>query len=256
MKKNILALVAGLIAVCSNYNAQAGVVTINGSQTWRGYMNVFDLTQSGGKGAYLWGNGWGLGDVKSTVTGNTVTLEPNYNCFAPTDSYWSNYRAAGRDPITEEAYPAVTGTIGNKFMEGSTFIEQKGLLNGSLLSFTGSVDSYSLNSAYSAVAFIKVFKYAGFWNNTTSQWQDAWNYDDQNIAYGSLTGGTFTVNRDLTSATNDDIFQYGFTVAGRNANPADTMGSVVVSAIPEPSVASLLGFGVLGLAATRFRRRR
>jgi len=76
------------------------------------------------------------------------------------------------------------------------------------------------------------------------------------IAYGSLTGGTFTVNRDLTSATNDDIFQYGFTVAGRNANPADTMGSVVVSAIPEPSVASLLGFGVLGLAATRFRRRR
>jgi hypothetical protein len=255
MKKAILALVAGLIAVCANNTAHAVVVTVDGSKTWSGFMNVFNINDNGSKGGYLWGSGWGLAAVKSTVTGNTVTLEPNYNCFAPTDPYWSNFRAAGVDPVTEEAYPAVTGTIGNKFMEGSTFIEQKGLLNGSLLSFTGSVDSYSLDSAYSAVAFIKVFKYAGFWNNTTSQWQDAWDYNDQNIAYGSLTGGNFTVNRDLTSATNDDIFQYGFTVAGRNANPANTMGSVVVSAVPEPSIASLLGFGALGLVATRFRRR-
>jgi len=243
MKKIVLTLVAGFIAVCSNYNTQAGVVTIDGSETWRGYMNVFDLT-GGAKGAYQFGGPWGLGDVKSTVTGNTITLEPNYNCFNATDAFWSNYRPAGVDPVTEDPYPAVTGTIGNKWMEGNTFVEKAaGVLSGNL-TFSGNVDSYSLASGYSLIAFIKglnpnngysadIFRQAAIGSGTTS----------------------FSLSADLTGASGL-IMQYGFTVSGRNANPAETgLGSAVVSAIPEPSVASLLGFGVLGLVATRLRRR-
>ena len=244
MKKIVLTLVAGFIAVCSNYNTQAGVVTIDGGETWSGYMNVYNLTGSGGKGGYEFGSAWGLGAVKSTVTGNTITLEPNYNCFNATDAFWSNYRPAGVDPVTEDPYPAVTGTIGNKWMEGNTFVEKAaGVLSGNL-TFSGNVDSYSLASGYSLIAFIKglnpnngysadIFRQAAIGSGTTS----------------------FSLSADLTGASGL-IMQYGFTVSGRNANPAETgLGSAVVSAIPEPSVASLLGFGVLGLVATRLRRR-
>ena len=228
MKKYILALVAGLIAVCSNYNAQAGVVTVDGSQTWNGYMNVFELTGSGGKGAYMFGSPWGLGDVKSTVTGNTVMLEPNFNCYVnnPGDAYWRN------------------GNIGNKFMEGSTFVEKSaGLLSGNL-TFTGNVDSYSLGSGYSVIAFIKGLNVSNGYSTDL--------FEQVAIGSGSTS---FSVSADLTNASGL-LMQYGFTVSGRNANPAEAgLGSAVVSAIPEPSVASLLGFGVLGLFATRFRRR-
>jgi hypothetical protein len=246
MKKYILAVVAGLIAVCSNYNAQAGVVTIDGSETWNGYMNVFNLTDGGGKGGFVFGSGWGLGDVRSTLTGNTLTLEPNYQAFNATDTFWSNYRPAGVDPVTEDPYPAVTGTIGNKWLEGNTFVEKSpGLLSGNL-TFTGNVDSYSLASGYSLIAFIKGL------NPNTGYSADIF----QQVAIGSGSN-SFSVSADLTGRSGL-IMQYGFTVSGRNANPAETgLGSAVISAvsIPEPSVASLLGFGVLGLVATRFRRR-
>ena len=252
MKKNIVALLAGLIAVCSNYTALAGVVTIDGSQTWNGYMNVFDLTGSGGKGGYQFGSGWGLGAVKSTVTGNTITLEPNYNCFNANDGYWSNYRAAipaGKDPVTEEptpAVPAVTGTIGNKWMEGSSFVEKgAGVLSGNL-TFTGNVDFYSLASGYSVYAFIKGL------NPNKGYAADIF----QQAAIGS--GATsFSVSADLTGASGL-IMQYGFTVSGRNANPAETgLGSVVLSAaaIPEPSSVSLLMLGAAGLMGLQLRRK-
>ena len=246
MKKNIVALLAGLIAVCSNYTALAGVVTIDGSQTWNGYMNVFDLTGSGGKGGFQFGSGWGLGAVKSTVTGNTITLEPNYNCFNATDAYWSNYRPAGVDPVTEEPYGAVTGTIGNKWMEGNTFVEKgPGVLSGTF-TFTGNVDSYSLASGYSLIAFIKglnpnngysadIFRQAAIGSGTTS----------------------FSLSADLTGASGL-IMQYGFTVSGRNANPAETgLGSAVISAaaIPEPSSVSLLVLGAAGLMGLQLRRK-
>ena len=236
MKKIVLALAAGLIAVCSNYTAQAGVVTINGSDTWNGYMNVFDLTGSGGKGGYQFGNPWGLGDVRSTVTGNTVTLEPNYNCFNATNPYWSNY-----DAVLE-----VPGTIGNKWMEGNTFVEKAaGVLSGSL-TFTGNVDSYSLASGYNVIAFIKGL------NPNTGYSADIF----QQAAIGSGSS-SFSVSADLTGASGL-VMQYGFTVSGRNANPAETgLGSVVLSAvaIPEPSSVSLLMLGAAGLMGLQLRRK-
>ena len=51
--------------------------------------------------------------------------------------------------------------------------------------------------------------------------------------------------------------QWGITVSDSaySGGAGVRIDNVVVSSIPEPSVASLLGFGVLGLVATRFRRR-
>jgi hypothetical protein len=233
MKKFILAVVAGLIA-CSNYNAQAGVVTIDGSETWNGYMNVFSLTGSGAKDAYLFGSGWGLGDLKSTVTGNTVKLEPNVNTYLNALSGNAADRAYWTDGVGG----------GNKWMEANTFVEKApGVLSGSL-TFTGNVDSYSLASNYILTAFIKGLNPGN-------------GYADEIGQFAVINSGSssFSVSADLTGKSNL-IMQYGFMVSGINANPAQSgLGSAVVSAVPEPSVASLLGFGVLGLVATRLRRR-
>ena len=234
MKKSILALVAGLIAVCSNYTAQAAVVTVDGSQTWNGYMNVFSLTGSGAKGAYMFGSGWGLGDLKSTVTGNTVKLEPNVNTYL-------NALSGGPD---DRAYWTDGAGGGNKWMEANTFVEKApGVLSGSL-TFTGNVDSYSLASNYILTAFIKGLNPGN-------------GYADEIGQFAVINSGSssFSVSADLTGKSGL-IMQYGFMLSGINANPAQSgLGSAVVSPVPEPSIASLLGFGALGLIATRFRRR-
>ncbi|NBO26412.1 MAG: PEP-CTERM sorting domain-containing protein [Actinobacteria bacterium] len=251
MRKNVLATILGLIAVCSVHNASAIVVTVDGSQTWNGYMNIFALNSSRGQGGYQWGSKWGLNDVKSTVGSNYITLEPNYNCFNANDAYWSNYQAgtpAGFDPVTEDPIPAVPpvlGTIGNKWMEGNTFVEYApGLLSGSL-TFTGNVDSYSLANGYNVIAFIKGL------NPNTGYSMDIF----QQAAIGSGSN-SFSVSADLTGASGL-ILQYGFTVSGVNANPANSLGSVVVSAasIPEPSSVSLLMLGAVGLMGLQLRRK-
>ena len=48
---------------------------------------------------------WALADVKSTIAGSTVTLQPTFNTYAnnPGDPYWQN------------------GAIGNKNLELNTF---------------------------------------------------------------------------------------------------------------------------------------
>ena len=234
MKKIIVALVAGLIAVCSNYTAQAATVTIDGTKAWVGYMNVFDLTSGGGKGGYQFGSGWGLGDLKSTVTSNTtLKLEPNFNTYvnalsgnAADRAYWTNGAGGG-----------------NKFMEANTFVEL-GTGQSGIFTFTGNIDSFSLGSGYNVVAFIKGL-------NSGNGYADE---IGQTAAINSAST-SFSVSADLTGKSNL-ILQYGFMVSGINANPAQSgLGSAVVSAVPEPSIASLLGFGALGLIATRFRRR-
>jgi hypothetical protein len=233
MKKYILAIVAGVIAVCSNNNAHALVVTLDGSKTWSGYMNVSQINPNGTAGAGEFGSPWTLSDVKTTISGNTVTLQPNFNCYNAADTFWAN------------------GAIGNKFMEASSFLEYAAgsLLGNTSLTFTGNIDSYTLASGYNAVAFIKAInQYNGYSMDL---------FRSASLASGS----SFSITADISGVTGL-ILQTGFTVTGRNANPlqeADlgraVVSSAVVSAIPEPSVASLLGFGVLGLVATRLRRR-
>jgi len=234
MKKIIVALVAGLIAVCSNYTAQAATVTIDGTKAWVGYMNVFDLTSGGGKGGYQFGSGWGLGDLKSTVTSNTtLKLEPNFNTYL-------NAVAGGNAGDLAYWTDGVGG--GNKFMEANTFVEL-GTGQSGIFTFEGKVDSFSLGSGYNVVAFIKGLNSGNGYADELGQ-----------TAVINSASTSFSVSADLTGKSNL-ILQYGFMVSGINANPAQSgLGSAVVS-VPEPSTVSLLGFGVAGLIATRLRRR-
>ena len=233
MKKIIVALVAGLIAVCSNYTAQAATVTIDGTKNWVGYMNYFTLTAGGGKGGWVNGSGWGLGDLQTTRTGNTLKLEPNFNTY--------RNALAGND--ADRAFWTDGAGGGNKFMEANTLVELGTGQSGSF-TFTGNVDSFSLASGYNVVAFIKGLNPGTGYADEIGQ-----------TAVINSASSSFSVTADFTGKSNL-ILQYGFMVTGINANPAQSgLGSAVVSAVPEPSTVSLLGFGVAGLIATRLRRR-
>ena len=197
--KKTLQLVA--ILFCSFAGIQNGIaqnsVSVNGADLWTGYANVF-LTDGT---TFQFGSGWGLADMKSVVNAgaNTVTLYPNYNTYNAADPYWSN------------------GAVGNKIFEGNTFVENNSFA-GQVLTFTGNVTSNTLNSAYTAVAFIKGL------NPATGYSTDVF------VSAPLVAGQPFSITTD-TAIPAGLVVQYGFTIKGLNANPAQeaALGNVVVA---------------------------
>ena len=228
-----LALVVCLVAVPA---AHAG--------DWTGYMNVFTTDSAGSQGSFVFGQGWGVPDLKTTVNtsnpgtiiGDNLTLELNYNTYAdnPGDAFWRDNGGAGPG--------------GNKWMEANTIFEVNpiGVLEYSL---TGTVDTNTLDSAYIAEAFVKVLDPGQGFATVLN--------DRQTLP----ASGTFAITSDLTSFQGL-LLQTGFTVSGLNANPADaaTLGSVTVTVtqpVPEPSTIGLAAVGVIGgLGYLRIRSRR
>lgn len=177
-------------------------VPLDATDNWIAYMNVSDFS-----GTYIFGSPWALADAKTTlnISANTLTLQPNFNTYAqnPTDTFWVNQ---------------TTGE-GNKVCEALTFVEPAGF-NGSDLTFHGDVLSNTLDQAYVTTFFIKAL--------------------DPANGYADALGGTkvfplpmsgpFTVSVTGAELASGLVVQYGFSVTGVNANPADeaALGSVVV----------------------------
>jgi hypothetical protein len=171
-------------------------VTIDGSSVLTGYLNWFNKD-----GSYAGGSGWGIADVKtvSDATNNKVTLSPNFNNYNATDSYWSD--GAGK---------------GNKIIEGNSFIENSALV-GQILKFNGYVDSNTLASGYTAIAFIKGL-------------DPSKGYEDVlKITAPLVAGQSFSISTG-TAIPAGLIVQYGFTIKGLNGNPVDevALGKVVI----------------------------
>ena len=141
MKKAYI-LFSVLLSTAFMTNAQNTVVA-DASAEYLGYANVFETVANGG--AFVFGSGWGVADLKSVVDAGagSVTLQPNFNTYGdnPGDPFWID---------------AATG-LGNKVFEGNTFVENNTNLIGSELTFTGGVASNTLDPSYVAIAFIKVF---------------------------------------------------------------------------------------------------
>jgi hypothetical protein len=231
-------LVCGLVLV-----ACLAVVPAAHADGWIGYMNVFN-NNGGSQGGFVFGQGWGVSDLKTTVNtsnpgtiiGDNLTLEPNYNTYAdnPGDAFWRDNGGAGPG--------------GNKWMEANTIFEVNpiGVLEYSL---TGTVDTNTLDSAYIAEAFVKVLDPGQGFATVLN--------DRQTLP----ASGTFAITSDLTSFQGL-LLQTGFTVSGLNANPADaaTLGSVTVTVtqpVPEPSTIGLAVAGLIGgLGSLHIRRRR
>ena len=234
MNKNFLTLLAvAFVAVGSSTTASAqAVVGVDLSRTWTGYMNVFE-NNGGSKGAYVFGSGWAVSDLKSTlnVGAGSILLQPNFNTYEnnPGDAFWRNNGGAG--------------PLGNKWMDANTFTEYGSVFSGSL-TFTGAVSAYSLSPDYTATAFIRAL--------------------DPNAGYATVVEstdvlsatGSFSVGADLSASQPSWIIQTGFQMSGINANPANVVALGSVTVVPEPSTYALLALGGLGLGAHLLRRRR
>lgn len=177
-------------------------VTVDANAEQFGYANVFETSANGG--GFVFGDSWGVPDLKTVVdTGaNTLTLQPNYNTYGDgTDPFWVD-QATG---------------LGNKTFEGNTFVEDVSLA-GSALTFRADVSAFSIDAGYQVVAFIKVFNadFSFLKEETTAI-----------IGTGIVTVVYTNVEPE------DTTVQYGFKVTGVNANPDDeaALGSVVVSAV-------------------------
>ena len=159
-------------------------------------------------GAYMtWhgegGNGdnWGINDLKSTVAVNLVRLQPNFSIWRNeyNNDYWFDENGNCK------FYP----------LEASTFVTNNNL-QGADLEFTGAVTNYTLDAAYTAEAFIKVFDES--WNMIVSK------------LYLLEGEGNFTVTATQEELASGVNIQYGFVVNGPAANPAEesALGNVTL----------------------------
>ncbi|MEM7571457.1 MAG: T9SS type A sorting domain-containing protein [Bacteroidota bacterium] len=178
-------------------------VTIDASSEWIGFMAVFNLDSTTN---FL--SGWALGDLQSSVDmeANTLSLQPNFNTYNAADPFWT-------DPVTLE---------GAKIMEANTFVEPGASFNGADFTFNGAVQSYTLDTSYTVKYFVKAL-------NPDDNFADVLG---GGYIFDLPESGTFSTTVPAAEIPAGLLLQYGFSVTGRNANPADeaTLGSVVLAA--------------------------
>jgi len=209
----------------ANFAQAQTTVTVDPSQTWLGYMNVFELPSNGG--GYDFGSPWGTAALPATFSGAVATLGPNINIDQtdPIDSYWWQAPNTGTSP-------------GNHIMAGSFYVEDDNFVGGNV-NFIGDVLSNTLVSPYTSEAFIDDF--------TPS-------YSLVNTVTVPLTPGDFSLNLNITPG---DVLQYGFITTGPNARaaaaPADGEVQVTAAVVPEPATLGIVGAVALSLLARRRR---
>ena len=217
--KKIILIVTSLL-VCS-FAAADVTVTVDSSDTWIGYMNVFDTSM-----AWQWGSGWGTPDLRANYSGPgpnpDLYLQANTNVWNPADPYW------------------VLAGVGNKIMEANYFQEFFGLA-GQTLTFNYTVLSNNLAaSGYTTIGFVKVLDPDSGWATVQST--------TMVLNSGAVS---LPLTEDGTAIT--PVMQAGFTIMGLNVSPISTEASqaVFVDAVPEPATIAILSLGGLFLLRRR-----
>jgi hypothetical protein len=237
--RKILTLMSMIcIIMFTNYTAHAVAIDASSSGNWSGYMAWFE-TDVTTKGNYSGGENWGVADLNASYTADSFTLSPNTNAYA------DNIGSADPNAV---AY-WTNGDDGNKWMVATYKLEAAGdnqAWKGQTLTFSGTINGFTLDSRYSTVAFIKTLDVNNNWNTV------------QNEEVAISATGDFNLSLDVLSGAY--VAQIGFTMSGINANPATDWGNVQLTnlnatAVPEPSTYAL----ILGLASFLFlaiRRRK
>lgn len=211
-----------VIGTAAHLNAQT--VTVDPGTLTLGFMNWSPVAGDAPGYGGTSGGGWGVSDLRASFSGNTLTLAPNINVYAPGNNYWVNADGSGANNMDANLYNETTGTYVN-----------------TTLTFQYIVLANTLVSPYTSVAFIKDFAadYSSFTESTAS-----------------LTAGAGSISL-LTSANAGDHIQYGFETDGPDANPATVaaLGTVIVGPAPEPSTLALIGIGIAGIFGFRRSRR-
>jgi PEP-CTERM motif len=210
------------VLLCAAAGAQAAVtVGVDSRHDWIGFMNWSDLPEDGGN---LSGQGfWGVPDLAARFAADTLTLSPN--------------TSTDRDMGTSPLWWKPDGSS-NKIMSANLLVIDDSLVGQDIV-FAGTVLGNTLADGYSSRAFIRAFN------------------ADYSAIIGSadllLQGGqAFEVR--FQSTPDHAHIQYGFDTIGPNARVGNSLGSVVISAVPEPSAFAMLAAGLLGLVLLRARR--
>lgn len=217
------------VALGAVVSVKAQTVTFSSGSLTDGYMSwsptaytTANYPGDGGSGS----SGWGLSALPAVFSGNTLTLSPNVNTYAPGNTYWVN----------------PDGTGANQ-MDGAIYNETTGIYVGTSVTFTFDVLANTLASGYSADAFVKDFG-------------PGYSYNGEQTV--NLTPGTDSVTYALTGSNPGEIVQFGFELIGPDANPATvgSLGSVEIAPVPEPSSFALAALGALGMFGMLRRRRK
>ena len=138
--KSVVLVALAVFALNAGVASAAVTFTVDPAAITNGYMNVRDLGDN-----FLWGSGWGIGDLTAVWSGSDVTLGPN--CINDPGPYWYIGGVVGA--------PNASGLPGNKIMEANLYAEPAGSLPGQTVTFNGCVYSNTLTPAHVAIAFVK-----------------------------------------------------------------------------------------------------
>lgn len=204
LMKRILFLVSTFI---TSITFGQNVVNVTASDTWNGFMNVFDLG-----GGFVFNSGWGVPELRTDIDlmGDVLTLYPNFNTYA---------NAVNSGDPGEIAFWTDGANGGNKIMEAITLVEPA-MFNDQDLTFKGSVLVNTLDAAYEAQYFIKAL-------DSLNGYADALGGSK---IFDLPASGNFEVTATAAELPAGLIIQYGFVVKGINANPADenALGRIVI----------------------------
>ena len=233
MKTLIATIAAATLAAPTLAGSSVNVGIDDSSAPWLGFMNVFELPANGG--GFVFGSAWGLPDLVSNFDdgANTLTLSPN--TIGDPNEFWYQDPTGGGNPN-----PGGPGAPGNKVMQANLYQESTGMgLNGTTVSFAGTILSSSLTDAHQARVFIRDF---------------AVDYSSSVDVFADVdAAGNFSISLDTIADAGRHV-QWGVQLEGVNvwATDVDPFGNIVFQTIPAPGAAALLGLG--GLVATRRRR--
>ncbi len=228
----------GALLICASQATAQTTVTVDHSTMNNGYMSwtriASDAVGYGGSG----GGGWGFADLQASVSGSTLTLNPNINAY-------DNNVASGNGTASYDYWINADGT-GANIMDANSYVDTSaGALGvaGGTLTFNFNVLANTLPAGYTADAWIKEFTSSyGYIGESTTV---------------ALTPGQHTVTDAITSNASDRV-QYGFELIGPDTlgGSAAAMDSVVIgpSAVPEPATWAWAGSGSL-LLLSMIRRR-
>jgi PEP-CTERM motif len=237
---NRLALVA-LTAWCTTAGAGVTDITIDAALPWNGFINVYQLPTTAGadRGGYVFGQflGTNLAALPASILGDTVTMAPNGTFGVdPGDTsnpFWADWWAPDSSG----------GLAANKVIEANLYVDT-GLggppLAGETVRWSGIASASSLAAPYVAYAFIREFT-------------NGYGATPDEVSVPLVAGQAFWLEK-ATASTSP--VQFGFAFVGPNADAQSVgrLGSITISAVPEPSTLALALLGVLGIAAWSRRR--
>ncbi len=208
---------------------------------------------SGAAGATSLSSPWEMNKAVFTSTGDYV------GGYYPGTTFGPNAIVSGQGGVDQGLYqgklwPDYDGWWGdwtdNKVVKTSLLISIRALTAADIAPGQIQMDfDYKLQPTLgpntSVYSFAKIL---------SADWSQTW-YTD----WRQLTGGDWSHGSNVISFDGNQVganLQYGFMVVSENYQPNGVfVDNVTISNVPEPSTASLLGFGIAGLIATRLRRR-